>query len=326
MSKKFTDHAAGAFMQITVSLSTWAGVAQLKKGAAVAANDAHANPEAARMYVNVLGAQHSKLKAVRAAYAAIRTYLYANTLPFSKTEPGQQVRGPRLIPTCQVPVVWVRLQEMVQVAQDALDDFLPEYDRLVTIAQSYDLGDWRSEVIHPSVDEVRRKFAAVVSTPKSIVPREIETAMLPAAMAKEFAAANEQELADQLEVAKEAAMKQATDQMDVLVTQLRNGKRLHDSLISNSLRIGQMLRDITAGYDNDPRLIALADLIAEKVAHVPNAEEWNTYPHKRAESLRAAETVSKGLKDLAAVPSPAAANKLQASSVVAGGMLADLLD
>jgi hypothetical protein len=306
---KFIDKAAHAFMTIED-----------------AANSAHANSDSTRMYFNILGSHHSHLKAVNSAYAAIRTYLYENTLPFSQSGDGQQTRGPRLIPVCRVPEVLTKLQELKHEAETALNEFLPEYARLVELARIHDVGDFGAEIHYPAADEVRGRFVARVSAPQAIPSANMAGFSLPAKMADDIAAANSAAIAAQLDRAKNTAMQQAEDQMKTLVKQLRDGKRLHPSLISNSRRAGRMLRDITEGYDNDPRLLALADLIDEKIGSVESTETWKTLPSARKKSLRAAETIHKGLRDLNKAENPATVDTtVKADNVVAGGMLADLL-
>ena len=68
----FIETASNNFMLVQVTVRRWSGVQQLKQGSAKAAEQANANPEAFRGYVNLLGSHHVDLKQVSAKFAAIR--------------------------------------------------------------------------------------------------------------------------------------------------------------------------------------------------------------------------------------------------------------
>jgi hypothetical protein len=319
-SNKYISNALSALGLLEVSIGRWTGVAKLNKGAAKAANDAGANNKAARLYVNLLGRHHDKLAKVNAAYAAIRTYLYENTLPYATSGDGQK-RGPRILPVVRIPEVWTKLTELSAKAESELDEFLKEYDRLRGIAISEDMGSWSREIRrghkYPSISEVRSKFRCILEPPKPI-PNDaqgVQSLSLPLGMAADFASTHSDRMDAQLQQAKDAAVQQAKDQMETVAKQLKDGKRLHESLISNSKRVGRMLRDMVAGYDNDPRLIALADEIDKRIANIKSTDVWKTNQTKRDDSLEAATAVHKSLAAYAAgKPMPKAATPKKAAT------------
>jgi hypothetical protein len=321
MSKKFVENACGAFMILPASVMRWDGIIKLKKGAAQAAQDAGAASGIFRGYVDMLGTAQSQLKTVKAGYMAIYTYLYEVSLPFE--------RGRYLVPVCRMPEVLAKLAQMKKAADLSRDDFLVEYDRLVAIAQSQDMGAWKSEVKqkYPTAEEVRGRFGVTISAPKRLAPSDMSDINLPAELAGQIADANAAELSGQLDKAKACAIAQAEDQVKTLADQLDGGKRLHDSLISNSRQVARMLRDMTQGYDNDPRVLTLADMI-DKAVKVNKTEIWRDNPKIRLDAQRTAEKAHKGLKAIrtakpAVNKSPA--KKTKAGDAVIGGVLADLL-
>jgi len=84
-----------------------------------------------------------------------------------------------------------------------------------------------------------------------------------------------------------------------------------------------MLRDLVDGYDNDPRIIAMADRIDTEIAS-QSVDRWKDSDYARLTSLKAAETVSKGL---GAMAQPVTPDQVQSTNQsLAGGLLADLLD
>jgi hypothetical protein len=149
---------------------------------------------------------------------------------------------------------------------------------------------------------------------------------LPAGLAADIAKRHEQTLAKQLEGAKDAAIKGAKDHMDTVEKQLTEGKRLHKSLLDNAKTHAAMLRGMVKGYDNDPRVLQLADLIDEQIGSITSIEHVKHSTIVRDRAVRAAKTVSKGLSDLAAAPKSSPA-PISADSIVAGdSLLADLID
>lgn len=330
MDRKYIDQAANAFMTIGVSISRWSGVAQLIDGAERAAIEAGADTQSTRMYFNILGQHHAELKAVSAAFAAIRTYLYENTLPFSQSEGEQQKRGDRLIPVVRVPEVITELAAIKAKAYAALEEFLPNYDRFVQASKANDVGAYKKEINFPSADEIRAKFAARISAPKAIPVTDMERfGSLPAGMAKEIAEANIAAISRQLAGAKDAAVEQAEIQMTTVVKQLTDGKRLSPSLIENSRHAAKMLRDMVEGYDNDPRLLGLADLIDEKIGTVADTDVWKNNETQRIASAKAAATVVTSIQKIRkaekAVATPVKSG-VKKSQLVGGGLIADLLD
>ena len=323
----FIETASNNFMLVQVTVRRWSGVQQLKSGSAKAAQQANANPDAARMYVNLLGSHHADLKQVSAKFAAIRTYLYEHTLPFSDAGEGQQRRGDRLVAVANVPEVLSKLGELKSEAYAALDAFLPEYDRLREFAIQHDLGDWRNEVSYPTADEVRSMFAASLTPPQPIPMCDMSALNLPAGLAADIAARHEAALSTQLEGAKDAAIDGARDHMANVEKQLTEGKRLHQSLIDNAKRHATLLRGMVQGYDNDPRVLQIADLIDEQIGSIGNIEKVKNSATLRATAIRAAQTAHKTLGAVSNAPSTAQPVTASNGNVVMGdSLLADLID
>ena len=323
----FIETASNNFMLVQVTVRKWKGVHQLKKGSAKAAEDAKANPESFRGYVNMLGSNQKALKDVISKFDAIRTYLRENSLPFSDAGEGQQRRGDRLISVANVPEVLSKLGELKSEAYAELDAFLPEYDRLREFAIQHDLGDWRNEVTYPTADEVRSMFAASVAPPKPIPTCDMSALNLPAGLAADIAARHEAALSAQLEGAKDAAIDGARDHMANVEKQLTVGERLHQALIDNSKRHATLLRGMVQGYDNDPRVLQIADLIDEQIGSIGNIEKVKNSATLKATAIRAAQTAHKTLDAVSKSTSTAQPVTASTGNVVMGdSLLADLID
>ena len=323
----FIESAQNNFMTLQVSVGKWSGVAQLKRGSAKAAEDAGANPEASRLYVNLLGSHHADLKRVNSKFSAVRTYLYENTLPFSNAGEGQQKRGDRLVSVTSLPEVLSRLGELKADAQAELDAFLPQYERLRDFAVAHDLGDWRDEVSFPTASEVADKFYASISTPQPIPACDVSHLNLPASLAAKIAEQHQAALSSQLEGAKDAAIEGAREHMSTVEKQLTDGKRLHQSLIDGARRHADLLRGMVSGYDNDPRVLAVADLIDEQISSIGDINKVKHSETLRQSAVRAAKTAHKSLGEIAAAQSTAQPVAPAAATVVSGdSLLADLID
>jgi len=146
---------------------------------------------------------------------------------------------------------------------------------------------------------------------------------LPASLANEIAEARNKQLATQLEGAKTEAMNAAKAHMAIVAKQLTDGVRLSDTLVTLSALHSKMLRDMVTGYDNDPRIIAMADMIDTEIA-CHNTEQWKASPSTRIKSRNAAKVIVKGLTAMTAPVTPA--QKKATNQSLAGGLLADLID
>ena len=317
------SRACNAFMLLTVSVAVYDGIAKLTEAAQRAEKEAGADDTGARMYINALGTHHGELKIVMGKFKKVRTYLYQVTLSFSQAEEGMQKRGKRIAPVVRIPEILSHLNILKTEAYAALDDLLPKWDNLCNIAQSRS-GRFGDEVKYPSAYEVREKFKISISIPECISPVDMDRfGSLPVSLANDIAKASNDQLTNQLESAKTEAMKAAKNHMDVVVKQLSEGKRLSETLVSLSALHSKMLRDLVDGYDNDPRIIAMADRIDSEIAN-QSVDVWKNSDHARLTSLKAAETVSKGLKAMAQPVTPEQVQLTTQS--LAGGLLADLLD
>ena len=320
---KLNEVAANAFMLLGVTVRFYTGTTKLVDAAKRAEDHAGASDTNARMYINALGAHHGDLKAVISKFQKARTYLYEQTLSFSQAEEGQQKRGKRLAPVTAVPEILNQLAILKADAYDSLNDLLPHWDHLCNIAASR-AGMFSDEMKFPTASEVREKFSISIAIPECIEPVNMERfGSLPTALANQIAEARNNQLAKQLEGAKTEAMNAARDHMTIVAKQLTDGVRLSDTLVTLSALHSKMLRDMVTGYDNDPRIIAMADMIDTDIACY-NVDSWKTHEGARVISRNAAKVIVKGLSAMTAPVTPAQTQATNQS--LAGGLLADLID
>ena len=318
---------ANNYMVLDLSL----GRADPMKHSAVASDAAAAECKVngnvpVRTRVGALGRLTTDLKQVNSKFASIRTWLYDNTLPFTDCEEGQQKRGKRIVPVSRVPEVLAKLAELKGEAFAALDGFMPDYRQYYSAHNRADLGRV-SDVDMPDPDVLAGKYRVTIGAPEPLPVFNVDTLALPAGLAADIAQRHHDRLSKQLDGAKQAAIEGAQKHMDVVEKQLTDGKRLHQSLLDNAKRHARLLRDMVEGYDNDPRVLAIADLIDDRIASIPNIEQVKNNGTKRDQAIRAASTASKSLAEVAKAPSTATPAAPAASNVIVGdSLLADLID
>lgn len=279
-----------------------------------------------RTRVGSLGRLTADLKQVNSKFAAVRTWLYDNTLPFTHVEDGQQKRGKRLVPVTKVPEVLAKLAELKGEAFDALNGFMPDYRAYHAARNRSDLGSV-SDVDMPDPDVLADKYRIRIDPPEPLPVVNVDNLALPAGLAADIAKRHTDKLNKQLDGAKQSAIEGAKAHMDVVEKQLTDGKRLHQSLLDNAKRHASLLRGMVEGYDNDPRVLEVADLIDQRIASIPNIEQVKYNSTKRDQAIRAAGTASKALAAVARSPSTATPVAPAASSIVTGdSLLADLID
>jgi len=184
-----------------------------------------------------------------------------------------------------------------------------------------------SDVDMPDPDVLAGKYRVTIGAPEPLPVFNVDSLALPAGLAADIAQRHHDRLSKQLDGAKQAAIEGAQKHMDVVEKQLTDGKRLHQSLLDNAKRHARLLRDMVEGYDNDPRVLEVADLIDERIGSIPNIEQVKHSATRRNQAIRAAGTASKALAAVAKAPSTATPAAPAASNVIVGdSLLADLID
>mgnify|MGYP003130794978 CR=1 FL=1 len=327
--RAFIENAANAFVIMPITLRIWRGKTTLKRAAEKAAQLAGVDGKAqdsTRITVNGLGDAHEDLKVVISAHDKIRDYVYANTLPFTLAEEGEHKRGDRLVFVGALPQVLSDLQELEAKACAILEAFKTDYvDRYNAAINS--MGDWGGELKDrlPTADEISGKYGVRIGNPQPVPVMDMERyGSIPAALANEIAERNAETLRKQLATAQDQAIKKTIAQMERIQTVLgKEGSQLYDTLLNDTKHWGEMLKQVTEGFDRDQNIIAQADLILEKVANVESKEEWRNSDTKRSEAVRAATSAVKVLKKVRSAETRT--HSPEQGEIINGGMIADLI-
>lgn len=269
--------------------------------------------------VGALGSMTSLAKElVNKPLGANRTYMYNHTLSYE--------RGARLVMVTRVPEVLAAIQENVARVKAGLDEFMPRYEAYYNSTNGRaDMGD--SQITLPRPDKVRASAYITVGVPQPIQPCDLAGLSLPAGLAADIAERTNAKHYAAAEAAKNAGMQDLIKELDKVAKQLTTGKRIHQSVLDNARTASRKVREFTEGYDNDPRVLAIADLIDDRIASIPNVEQVKNNATLREQAVRAAEAGSKTLAEVVKGESTTTPAAPAASSVVTGdSLLADLID
>lgn len=315
------DMAAANFMILNVSVGRWKGFQKLKEASAKVAVDNNANT--ANLSVPLLGEEHhKKLKAVVSEYSKIYTIFDDLCMQYVKGLPE------KLAPVTDVPSVLSALAKQKQIAENSLNEFLPNYEQFIKEALPSH-GVWASEVKKhfPTTQELAAKFYVNIHDPKPVPSMDMaKYGCVPTDTMGKIVAFTNQQLAAKFESVKGAAIDKAIKAAELVVTQLSKEKpRMHQSVIEKAQTASKQLRKMSTGYRADMRIDQISDAIDNEVINVENASEWTNSITKKSEALSAATITVNNLKKMK-VAAPIPENTPTADdTLVAGGLLADLL-
>jgi len=301
----------------------------------------------ANFSVPLFGPHHDKfLKLVVAPRAAIWTYLDNNTVKYAPSTSAGLRTGPRLIPVERFTEIDTAIQRLVDVASESFETFMSGFDQYVqdgidsanrTFA-GHHVGDiFVSNGKYPSASQFRSMLSIDIGEPRPLAVMDIKRykgASIPVGRMASIAANNMRDLQLNLDGAKREALENAQKIADLIARQTSTSVRLNDkgkeivprfseSLIDKARAASNMLKDINAGYGNDPVLEAAADLIADKLASASTTDAWKVSESAKLEVNRAASTASKMLADALKSPSTQASAGLQAGDEMISGFLDD---
>ena len=269
--------------------------------------------------VGALGSMTSLAKElVNKPLGANRTYMYNHT--------GAYERGERIVMIPRIPEVLCAIQENTAKVMAGRDEFMPRYEAYYNSTNGRaDMGD--SQIKLPTPAQVSESIYIRVGVPRPIQPCDLTGLALPAGLAAEIAERTNAKHAAAAESAKDAMMRDLIKELDKVAKQLTTGKRVHQSVLDNARLANRKAREFTEGYDNDPRVLAIADLIDDRIASIPNIEQVKNSATLREQAVRAAEAGSKTLTEVVKGESTATPAAPAASNVIVGdSLLADLID
>ena len=248
---------------------------------------------------------------------------------------------PRGIPSANYIKVRSEFDPMVEEANLSLRAFMQDYDRYCEAGRRAANHNFKKVGVeggvspymqYPTADEFIASMYIDISDPAPLPELGLgNTLHIPKAVAVEIANRNAKKLGETMKAAQANVFTDVIEQMDHVVKQLSQGKRLSPSaLINNSKLLGEKLRDFTACMDADPRITAMADEIIANIGSMTR-EDWGgedrTLPQEKARrvSIETAKTDRDELTKIKNRPAGTPSVAQPQGQPMLGGVLPDLL-
>jgi len=249
--------------------------------------------DAARVNKNLMaGLPH--LERITKHVTGFRTYVYANTLPWSDS-------GLRLLPTKNYMPFTQRVVEYEEEFTDLVDDFCKVYPQLIT-AQAFQLGDMFRRDDYPSDAEVRNRFAFRVNYMPLPSSGDFRIDVGNEAQ-EELKATYEKLMQERVDNAvadlRERLKEHLTRMSDRLTSDVVDGelkrRRFHDTLVSGAYELCDMLRLLNV--TNDTQLAQACEKLEGALAG-RNAEDLREQDTAREDVRSQVDDILKMFKGL----------------------------
>lgn len=286
------DALAANYMLVDFELRSWSG----RQTDAAASSELITSKGAARdsgRFVKYLFASaDQELTAVHQAGAALRHFVYRNSLPWSSNTDGAK-RGERLIPAVKAIDFLTQLSNVKADYDRAVQILVSVWDERVQQAQA-SLGQLANPNDYPRADQVAARFGVSVDLRPVPSISDFSRVNVPPplieALGQRYAASEGKLVANAYDDLKGRILKE----IQRMATQLGKAAagektRLHETLNSNLQELVGMLRDMN--ITKKPELAALADKIEQQLLSVPVETFRNSQP-KAAEVAKAAQSLA----------------------------------
>lgn len=210
-----------------------------------------ASKGAARVNKNLMAGRR-ELDDIQAVVGAARTYVYANTAPWSDT-------GQRWIPVARLLKVDKRMQDFKMEFDAQVDAFCAIYGSLIT-AQAMALGAMFKREDYPAVGDIRRRFAFGYDFFPVPVTKDFRVA-IPADAAQDLRERLEGAMNRRVDNAVGDIRKQLGDHLKrmaerlVSTTDAKTGEpkqqRFHDTLVTGAYELCDLIKDFNIAGDQD---------------------------------------------------------------------------
>lgn len=244
VASQLNEALAGNFILVDFSARIWEGRKVDKAAGLLVTQGAGAVSDAGKFMKALFAGSDAELKAVKSAYQAVRTFVYANTMPFSSAS-GHR-RGPRLLATKQSIEFMKRYNVMQHDAARALAELQQVYPQRVQEAVGK-LGSLGHVDEYPDVSELANMFDLRIDFTPVPAMSSFKNMALPPQVADFFV--------DRMRKRQESAVASAlldikqriTEELLRITKQLSkhaDGEkvRLYKSLVGNIKRLNDILR------------------------------------------------------------------------------------
>lgn len=239
------DTLSANYMLSSLTVRTWSGRKTDRNATIELLESKGASADAASVVKSLLAGNDGELQDTRAAYARIRTWFYANSLPWT-TQDGQ--RGDRLVGTAQAMTFLRDFVRLKTEAEKARDRFVETYDAAVSNA-AVSLGQLYDPDQYPTKEQVRHLFGATLDIVPMPAVSDFDRVSIPGAMAQGLKGKYEQRARKQVEGAIGDLQQRLIDELDRMATQLTKvatgeKARLHKSLLTGMRTVATLAKSM----------------------------------------------------------------------------------
>lgn len=244
---QLNDALASNYMLVDISFRAWGGerINQQVSDEVVASK--HAASDAGKFRMKLLASADSELKAVKAEIVALRTFVYARTLPWSLNSEGAK-KGSRLIATADAMQFLADVARKKGSYDGTVLDLQSVWDERVAQAIA-NLGGMANASDYPSAADVPNLFSVVIELRPMPTVGDFTRLSVPAALAEALG----ERLADQTRTQVNNAMTdlrdRLTDEVQRMAEQLGKAgagekTKLYESMLTNTQALCALARSM----------------------------------------------------------------------------------
>jgi hypothetical protein len=301
MTNELSDVLSSNYMLASLTVRKWSARKKDNEATEELLTIKGATHNAASVIKSLLAGNDRELRDTHAAYDRIRTWFYANSLPWT-TQEGQ--RGDRVVGTQQAMTFLRDFARLKTEAEKARDSFLDVYDLAVANA-SVSMGGLYNTLNYPNKESVREMFGATLDIMPMPAVTDFDRVTIPGAMAQGLKGKYETRAKKQVECAISDLQTRVIEELGRMASQL--GKvaagekaRLFKSLTGNMQTLANLARSM-GPLSAD--LVVLADrLEAELLQH-----EVGAFKDNAALANKVATAAATIRDELGGAPAPVAA-------------------
>lgn len=289
---------ASNFLAVTVSVRKWSATTVDADISNELTTSKQATTGAAKVVKSLMAGADSELRAVNSAFDGLRTFVYANTMPYVASNSGSK-KGPRLLPVVNSIEFLKRYHDIHAEAVEALDKFCEVYDERKEQALT-NQGQMANRTQYPPSDHVRELFGAYLSVQPVPETSDFSRGMIPSNVAKALGSRMQQQQENAMQVAMDDLRTRILQQVQRIAEQLgkvaREEKtRLYSTLIENVRQQVQLLK--SSNITSNEQIDHIVERI-EKELCTHDVALYRDNPTLADKTAKSAEDIGKLIDDI----------------------------
>lgn len=289
---QLNDALAANYMLVDLELRSWSGRQTDREASSELIASKGATKDSGRFVKYLFASADAELTAVHKAGAAVRQYVYSNSLPWSGNSDGAK-RGSRLLPAVKAIEFLSALNAVKQDYDKTVQALVNVWDVRVqqAVANLNGLGDASD---YPSADQVAKLFGVTVDLKPMPSEQDFSRINLPVELIQALGQRHANQQLTQMANAHADLRERLLEEIQRMARQLGKAgagekTRLYDTLVTNLQGQVGLLRAMNV--TGKPELNALADRIEKELLSTP-VEAFRNSKAKSAEVAAAATAIA----------------------------------